>query len=222
MRRSGRFRTSWHQRRYGSLADQLSSERTRYPALRRNFWRTPELANEMDDTGRRTRLDPCCNLGRSDCYDHQSASCAFLVLGLAAALAGCTASASIRPVSASSASSTRSSVNAERNVVYFDPGSADLRPDSRDKIRVAADEARQGGVDRIEVAGFADTVGSPSANEQLSQRRAEAVAGALEEMGVPRDEIGMSWHGETELAVRTPDNVSNPENRRVIISMASS
>src|SRR5262249_37132468 len=99
--------------------------------------------------------------------------------------------------------------------------SADLRPDAREKIRVVAEEARQDRVDRAEVAGFADTVGSPSLNQQVSQRRAEAVARALEEMGVPRNEIAVNWHGESELAVRTPDNVPNPEDRRVIITVAS-
>jgi len=145
---------------------------------------------------------------------YQAASRAFLILGLAVApiLAGCTG---WHPNGQISTMPTA-------ELIYFDSGSADLRPDARDKIRVVAEEAKQGHFARIQVAGFTDTVGSDAVNQQLSQRRAEAVASALEAMGVSRYVIAVSWHGKSELAMRTPDNTPNPENRRVLIMMPTS
>lgn len=105
------------------------------------------------------------------------------------------------------------------NVVYFDSGSAELRPDAMDIVHTVAADAPQSGV-RFEVTGYADTAGPADYNERLSQRRAEAVASALAAQGVPRDLIAVRWVGEMQPAVPTADGVAEPENRRVSIALS--
>ncbi len=75
------------------------------------------------------------------------------------------------------------------------------------------------GMPRIQVVGYADSAGPAELNEQLSQRRAEAVADALAAEGLPRESIEVEWHGEEQLPVPTADEVHEPDNRRVAISM---
>jgi outer membrane protein OmpA-like peptidoglycan-associated protein len=75
------------------------------------------------------------------------------------------------------------------------------------------------GMPTIQVVGYADSAGPAELNEQLSQRRAEAVADALAAEGLPRESIEVQWHGEEQLPVPTGDEVHEPDNRRVAISM---
>jgi outer membrane protein OmpA-like peptidoglycan-associated protein len=77
------------------------------------------------------------------------------------------------------------------------------------------------GMPTIEVVGYTDSAGPADFNEQLSQRRAEAVADALAAEGLPRESITVRWHGEEQLSVPTEDEVHEPDNRRVSISMGT-
>jgi outer membrane protein OmpA-like peptidoglycan-associated protein len=105
------------------------------------------------------------------------------------------------------------------NTVYFDLGSAYLTADARDTIRAAAVAAGAGDGPAVRVAGHADTVGSASANDRLSQRRAQAVAEELAAQGVPRNRIVVDWHGERALPVPTADNTPDAQNRVVTIDL---
>ena len=128
------------------------------------------------------------------------------------------------------------------NVVYFSTGSAEIPSDGLEMIRAIAEEAQPGpedqpgqqaqqgtqdqqgmqdeeGTARIEVVGYTDSAGPAAFNEELSQRRAEAVAEALAAEGLSREAITVRWHGEEQLPVPTGDDVHEPDNRRVSISM---
>lgn len=105
--------------------------------------------------------------------------------------------------------------------VYFDTGSATLSTSARDQLRDAlGDRSFRNGA-RIEVIGYADSMGSSEANERLSQRRAEAVALELSRLGIPDNAVDVSWRGESEPAVATGDGISEAENRRVTISYSA-
>ena len=119
---------------------------------------------------------------------------------------------------------------AGNNVVYFSTGSAEIPSDGLEMIRSIAEDAQPGqqaqqgtqgekGTARIEVVGYTDSAGPAAFNEELSQRRAEAVADALAADGLPREAITVRWHGEEQLPVPTGDDVHEPDNRRVSISM---
>jgi len=102
-------------------------------------------------------------------------------------------------------------------VVYFDWDESDLSPLAQSFLKDVAGEANMQGPEAVFVAGFTDTSGSASYNLQLSQKRAETVAGYLAGHGVDPASMMVGWFGEKDLAVETADNVREPNNRRVEI-----
>lgn len=71
----------------------------------------------------------------------------------------------------------------------------------------------------IEVAGHTDSVGSDSYNQQLSQRRAEAVANYLNSRGVMRDRMITVGAGETRPISSNDTEQGRAANRRVEITL---
>jgi outer membrane protein OmpA-like peptidoglycan-associated protein len=67
--------------------------------------------------------------------------------------------------------------------VYFRSGSAVLTPQAKQDLDDIATKAKNEKGFVIEVAGFADTTGNVNLNQELSQRRADAVIHYLEENG---------------------------------------
>jgi outer membrane protein OmpA-like peptidoglycan-associated protein len=57
-------------------------------------------------------------------------------------------------------------------------------------------------------------------NQGLSERRANRVAEALVERAVPAGAMTLAGRSELEPAVQTPDNVREPLNRRVEITLS--
>jgi OmpA-OmpF porin, OOP family len=102
-------------------------------------------------------------------------------------------------------------------LVFFDWNRADLTARARQIIAEAAQARTRQAVTRIEVNGHTDTSGSARYNQGLSERRAAAVAAELVRLGVPRGEITTRGFGQNQLLVPTPDNVREPQNRRVEI-----
>lgn len=103
--------------------------------------------------------------------------------------------------------------------VYFATNSAVLNPAGREVVREAATAAKDNAPTRINVGGYADTTGPAGYNQQLSNRRAQAVRKELIANGVAPDDIATAAYGESDLAVPTADNVKEPRNRRVLISI---
>jgi outer membrane protein OmpA-like peptidoglycan-associated protein len=102
-------------------------------------------------------------------------------------------------------------------LVFFDWDKYNITPEGQQIIQLAANQYHAGGSVRLTVTGFTDTSGSASYNQRLSERRANAVAAALERLGVPRSDMAVSGRGENDLRVPTPDGVREPQNRRVEI-----
>ena len=102
-------------------------------------------------------------------------------------------------------------------LVFFDWDKATLTDRARSIIKEAADNSTHVQYTRIEVNGYTDTSGSPSYNQGLSVRRAQAVAGELVSDGVPQGAISIQGFGETHLLVPTGAGVREPQNRRVEI-----
>jgi outer membrane protein OmpA-like peptidoglycan-associated protein len=71
------------------------------------------------------------------------------------------------------------------------------------------------------VEGFTDSTGSAAHNQELSERRASAVASALTEMGVGRERVAMRGYGEA-YPVAPNDTAGNKQlNRRVEIVLSN-
>ncbi len=105
--------------------------------------------------------------------------------------------------------------------VLFATNQATLTPNGMSTLRKLADVMAQNPNRTVLVEGFTDSTGSSSYNQELSQRRAEAVASALGSMGVPRDRIAMRAYGEA-FPVAPNDTASNRQlNRRVEIVLSN-
>lgn len=102
-------------------------------------------------------------------------------------------------------------------IVFFDWDDATVRADAQQILETAAANAAEGGISRIELEGHADRSGPVPYNDRLSQRRAQAVADYLAQLGIGKDSMALTWKGETEPLVPTPDGVREPQNRRVEI-----
>jgi OmpA-OmpF porin, OOP family len=102
-------------------------------------------------------------------------------------------------------------------LVFFDWDKYNITPEGQQIIVLAANQYKAGGRVQIQVNGYTDTTGSFGYNQRLSERRANAVAAALERLGVPRSDMVVAGHSFNDLRVPTPPGVREPQNRRVEI-----
>lgn len=101
--------------------------------------------------------------------------------------------------------------------LLFAVDSASVRPDLRSDLYTVASSLMKYPNSRIEVIGHTDNTGSAAYNQDLSQRRAVAVAAVLRESGVPGARIAAYGRGEDQPIASnlTPDG--RAKNRRVEI-----
>jgi OmpA-OmpF porin, OOP family len=104
-------------------------------------------------------------------------------------------------------------------VLYFLEGKDELTDDSRAELDRVFAELRKRPLPDIAVIGHTDTVGGLEFNDELSLARAQRVRQMLIERGLPAERIEAAGRGKRELLVATPDNVSEPRNRRVEINV---
>lgn len=93
----------------------------------------------------------------------------------------------------------------ERSPVRFGAGEGTLAPESQAVLDELADVAKRCFPARIEIAGRADSAGSPNANLTLSRSRARAVADYLVKAGVPADRIEAVGYGENHPPAASKD-----------------
>jgi outer membrane protein OmpA-like peptidoglycan-associated protein len=106
---------------------------------------------------------------------------------------------------------------AKTYLVFFDWNQASLTPRATQIISQAAADSHTQNVTTLDVSGYTDTSGTPTYNQGLSMRRAQAVAAQLVTDGVSQSEIEIHAYGETHLLVPTGPGVREPQNRRVEI-----
>jgi OmpA-OmpF porin, OOP family len=84
--------------------------------------------------------------------------------------------------------------------VYFDYNSAALGPGATEVVKFAADAYKAGTPSGVHLTGYTESSGAASYNQRLSLRRANAVATALENDGVPQNALVVNGEGETSNA----------------------
>lgn len=99
-----------------------------------------------------------------------------------------------------------------RSDVFFDSGSAQLKPGAYNELNRITDVLNQYPETTIRVEGHTDTRGNDVFNQQLSEHRAEAVRYALAQQGVDPRRIDAVGYGESQ-----PISSSDAMNRRVNI-----
>lgn len=104
-------------------------------------------------------------------------------------------------------------------IVYFREGSDELTPESLATFDRVKAEIKQREAPEIAVIGHSDRVGSEPANDALSKLRAATVRDALVAAGLDSRLIEVAGRGEREPLVPTADEVAEPKNRRVEISV---
>ncbi len=102
-------------------------------------------------------------------------------------------------------------------IVFFDWDKDSITPEGMQIVQQAASAYKSGAPVQIQVTGYTDRSGSAGYNQRLSERRANNVAKAMAALGVPREQMMVSGHGENDNRVPTADGVREPQNRRVEI-----
>jgi outer membrane protein OmpA-like peptidoglycan-associated protein len=99
--------------------------------------------------------------------------------------------------------------------VLFDTGRAELNPGAARKLDQLAQFLSEHKDRRVQIDGFTDSVGTDAYNEDLSQRRADAVKAALLSRGVDASRIGTEGYGKAYPVANNNDSGGRQLNRRV-------
>jgi outer membrane protein OmpA-like peptidoglycan-associated protein len=100
--------------------------------------------------------------------------------------------------------------------VLFESGKAELLPGAQDRLsRVAA--YLKNSPRPVVIEGYTDSRGSPSANQSLSERRAQTVSDYLTSQGIPADRIRAVGKGASSPVASNASSSGRSQNRRVEI-----
>lgn len=103
--------------------------------------------------------------------------------------------------------------------VLFATDSAVLRPGAIDKLRGLADYLRNESAVRVAIDGYTDSRGTDAHNQALSERRADAVRSAFDQMGVTRARFSVVGHGEADPVASNATPQGMRQNRRVEVTL---
>ena len=103
--------------------------------------------------------------------------------------------------------------------LYFKFNADELTDESRAMLPDILATVKQNAVPDVSVVGHTDTTGTTTANFELGMKRATAVRDLLVQAGLETAAIATTSHGESELLIPTADDVAEPRNRRVEISV---
>jgi outer membrane protein OmpA-like peptidoglycan-associated protein len=107
----------------------------------------------------------------------------------------------------------------ERFTLYFRFDSDELTDESLALVREIVQVVRNRPVADVLVVGHTDTTGVPASNFELGLKRATTVRSQLVDAGLEASFLQLISHGEEELLVATADEVGEPRNRRVEITV---
>jgi outer membrane protein OmpA-like peptidoglycan-associated protein len=104
-------------------------------------------------------------------------------------------------------------------VLYFEKDSDTLTPESQRQYQAVFADIKRRPVYEVEVIGHTDTLGTVPHNQQLSMSRAEMIRDRLVHDGINPKSISVAGRGSLDEAVKTGDQVAEPRNRRVEITV---
>jgi len=104
-------------------------------------------------------------------------------------------------------------------ILYFRFDSEELTDESRRLVQDVLVAVKLRPDPEVVAIGHTDTTGTQAKNVELGLRRAIAVRTILIEAGLAPEAVAVQSHGEGALLVHTADNVFEPRNRRVEITV---
>jgi outer membrane protein OmpA-like peptidoglycan-associated protein len=108
---------------------------------------------------------------------------------------------------------------AQHFILYFRFESEELTDESRALLPQILQAVRDRPFPDVAVVGHTDTTGTRAGNYELGLRRANTIRGRLVAAGIDSSLIEVTSHGEGDLLVNTADEVLEPRNRRVEITV---
>jgi adhesin transport system outer membrane protein len=107
----------------------------------------------------------------------------------------------------------------EQFTLFFETGAVELTAESKAMLPRIMERARARAAVDISVIGYTDTRGNADANEVLARKRAEVISKQLSQLDLQNLVVTAESFGERFLLVSTPDEVAEPRNRRVEITV---
>lgn len=106
-----------------------------------------------------------------------------------------------------------------RFVLYFEGDSDRLTAESQRRLAEVARTVVERRALAVSIVGHTDTMGTTEYNFQLGLRRARRVQEAIRAQPVDQSIVRVDSHGEKDPLVPTGDNVPEPRNRRVEVTI---
>jgi outer membrane protein OmpA-like peptidoglycan-associated protein len=107
----------------------------------------------------------------------------------------------------------------ERFTLFYKFDSDELTDESNELLPRILDAVKQRPSPDVIIIGHTDTTGTAVSNSALGMKRAVAIRNRLVEAGLDPSFVETTSHGEADLLVQTADNVAEPRNRRVEITV---
>lgn len=108
----------------------------------------------------------------------------------------------------------------KESVFHFAPDSRELTDQDKDQLRrIARYTAADHQIKVIRIIGYADESGRKGYNNAISQYRAQAVQNYLITLGVPEEQLSVTWLGALKPVARNDTDAGRAENRRVVVSL---
>jgi outer membrane protein OmpA-like peptidoglycan-associated protein len=102
-----------------------------------------------------------------------------------------------------------------KNDILFDTGSDGVKPAGIDDLAKMGDILAKYSDDRVRIEGHTDSSGDAKFNQQLSERRANAVKAVLVSRGVQEGQITVTGLGESKPVADNSSADGRLKNRRV-------
>jgi len=104
-------------------------------------------------------------------------------------------------------------------LLYFESGSNQLTPESEQLLPEILEHVKSRSVPDVTVTGHTDTTGPAESNIALGLSRASAIRDRLVAVGLDLSLVSTESHGEANLLIPTADEIPEPRNRRVEVSV---